>query len=351
MEGSQAESKATGYEPLRECSIVLSDGQEALVTFFTCPIKQDWQQRILALWRIEWDTGDFNWRLALSGEYAKTLKIRTVVAQVAGKDAATATITYSVRRPEVAAMTNVVTHPDFRRRGTAAKLTGILVDLAFKDGCQAVYLGTSRRPDPVYLRAGFEWYNGGVMRRIAENVENFEKKYFAPGQSTQTRPAQWGDLAATACLFTRPFELVSADYSRGLFSGRYVHQARCTSNFAYVYDDVMARGGICDVLVGEEPHRVLGFASLTPGLREIQRSAAVLDFLVHETYLGDSERLVADVLQAGESKDINRVTAYVVELDQVKASVLKDLGFSQIARVPDQLRVNSQEVAVLVLHK
>jgi hypothetical protein len=198
---------------------------------------------------------------------------------------------------------------------------------------------------------GYVWYNGGVMRRLAEDAENFDCDYFDPVQKTRIREAQWGDMAGVSCLLVRPYEWFAADYQRSVFSGRFVHQKRCVSNFPYIYEDVVRRQGMCCVLTGCSEHRILGLASVTPGATDVQQHTGVLDFVTHEAFYAQAPSLVSETLRRAQQAGIRHVIAYVVDLDQSKADILDQLGFNQIGVLPGQVIIAKAHHGVHLLHR
>ena len=201
----------------------------------------------------------------MNGDYSRHLRIQAVLGTIEGRPAGTASVCYPCREPEVSVVGSVLTHPDCRRLGVAEALTGAVVDLSYRAGCRVSYLGATRDPRNVYLRCGFRWWNGGVMRREREDSSRCEEAFFFDGPSHLRSRVQLGGPARLRLLrgstlgYTRVL-----DYPRALLSGKYVKLQRCVSNFPAVHEEAVPRGGVLGVLVGQSPHRVLGFGSITP---------------------------------------------------------------------------------------
>lgn len=331
-------------------TVSLKDNRSMEVVPFTCPLEKSVQDELLSLLRTEWQHGDYDWVAAMNGDYAGSLTIVMVVGRMDGGMVGTASAAYAARQPEVAAVGSVLTRKEYRGLGIAARLTEIVTEVSFSAGCKASFLGANIQPDCVYQRAGYTYYNGGVMRALAPQVEDFEKDYYQPGQRLKVRPAEWGDLAGVASLLVRPYEWFAADYGRGLFSGRFITQGRCVSNFGYIYYDILERKGTFMVLTGDSPHRVLGLATITPGSAEAQKQAGILDFLLHENYYSGACALIQQTMAEARSKRMEQVSAYLVERDASKADILLGMGFREIGVLPAQLRHGENIEDVRILH-
>ncbi|MCY3758892.1 MAG: GNAT family N-acetyltransferase, partial [Acidobacteria bacterium] len=199
-------------------AIPLRDGRTLDIEVLTFPIDSARQTALIGLWRTEWTGGDYDWLRSMNGDYSRHLRIQAVLGTIEGRPAGTASVCYPCLEPEVSVVGSVLTHPDCRRLGVAEALTSAVVDLSFRAGCRVSYLGATRDPRNVYLRCGFRWWNGGVMRLEREDSSGCEEDFFAPGQATSVRQANWGDLAAFACFVVQPWDTLVLDYPRALLS-------------------------------------------------------------------------------------------------------------------------------------
>jgi GNAT superfamily N-acetyltransferase len=341
-----------GGRMVRTTVVPIKKGGAMEVSFHRFPLAEEVRRELLPLLYDEWPAPDYDLAAAAAGEYARTLTIVAALGRIDGRVVGTAQSIYAARQPELAMVGFVLTRGEYRGQGIGAKITVIVTDFAFEAGCKAAFLGSNIRPDCVYLRAGYSYYNGGVMRRLAEDGEDLEAEYFRPGQSVQVRPAEWGDLPGTGFLLIRPYEWVVGDYQRGFFSGRYTTQRRCVSNFPYVYYSIEDQGGVFMVLTGDRRNRVLGMATVTPNRAAIQKHAAVLDFLSHRNYYSALPHLVEETLAvAAKTRSVEQVTAYVAQRDVAKADILIQLGFRELGVLPCQLRHEQGEEDVHIFHK
>jgi len=330
-------------------SFTLSNGKTMEVEVFTYPLSPQTQWTLLSLWRTEWKKADYDWLQSMNGDYSDTLKIQSVIGTVDGVPAGTATVNYPVKEPEVAVLGSVLTHPDFRRLGIATHLTNVVTDLAFGTGCKVAYMGGKRIPNCVYLRCGYDWHNGGVLRRAAAGCEGCEREFFAPGQKVTVRPAAWGDMSGFTCLVVHPLNCWVLDYPRGYLSGKHVPLKRCVSNFPNMYDQVVDRGGTMTMLIGEAAHRVLGFGSLTPGPAPAQDHRAIIDVAAHDHYVDHVPELIETLKGAARDLGLQALQAFVADRDQVKKEFLVRAGFQPVGQLPGQLSVDNQKLDVIVL--
>ena len=329
----------------------LPDGRRLRIELWTLPIPPQRQAELIALYRTEWNKTDFDWLDAMNGDYSDTLVIQAAIARLDADPVATASVYYPVREPQVALIGNVLTHRDCRGLGIARRLTDRAARQAFAAGCRVCYLGATRSQRSLYLHCGFEWVSGGVMRRPAPDGEAYEAEAFAPGQATAVRGAVWADMPGLACLLAQPAECLVADYPRGLYSTRYVPMTRCVSNFPAIWYDVQARGGVMCVLAGANPHRILGFGSLTPGPGAARRHRAVIDAAAHDHY-GESAKAVIDWLIARcPELGIRAAEAYVASTDKQKAAWFASAGFRPAAELPRKLHVDGRDIDVTVLER
>ena len=329
----------------------LADGRTVGLNLATYPPTDDFKHQLVTLWQSEWNQTDYDWHQSLRGDYSDSLCIRSVIASIEGTPVATATVNYPVCDPEVAVVGSVMTRPRFRRLGIARRLTNFVTELAFADGCQMAYLGSSwPRNGNVYQQCGYEHFSGCVFRRVRSGREDCERAFFAPGQIATLRQPAWGDLPGFTCLAAQPLDCWVLDYPRGYLSSKHVGPNRCVSCFPYLYDDVRAHEGTMFSLIGNAAHRVLGFGSLTPGPAPGRNHTAILDVAVHDHYLDQLPQLIERLVESGTAMD-KYLLAYVADQDQVKKRCLLDAGFSAAGRLPASLRMNGRLLDAIALSK
>ena len=317
-------------------SIPLKDGRVLETEILECPLSPDRQREVTELLQTQWPQGDLRREEALAGDYADTLRIVVVLGRENNRCIGTATVAFPVRAAELGVICDVMTLAEHRRSGIAGNVTQVAIEQFERHSPGPLYLGTLREGDAwrVYQRLGFEWYHGGVMRRVTESAAAFDDSYFAPGQTTCVRPAQWADLPGVSALLTRPYPLVAGNLEHEIYSPRWAPQNRCVSIFPTIYYDVSARGGACHVLVGERAHRILGLASIAPIDDPHQRHTGVLEITTHESHSDHGPALLKATLDAGRARGIGRVIARVPVPDRLKADWFRKLSARPAGRSP-----------------
>ena len=96
--------------------------------------------------------------------------------------------------PTISDLGAVATHPDLRNRGLSTRVCGTAVDLAFQNGCEALFVGTGGGAAArVYERLGFRKLPGAnwwIAVASGEPPEAFVVDYFRrPAASVTVRPA------------------------------------------------------------------------------------------------------------------------------------------------------------------
>jgi L-amino acid N-acyltransferase YncA/GNAT superfamily N-acetyltransferase len=330
----------------------LSDGKTLATRLLTYPVPRADQAVLIDLWRSEWSrANNCDWLAAMGGDYSDSLTIQAVIGSIDGEPVGTASVHYAVEEPEVAIVGSVLTHRDHRGLSIATHLTGLVTQRAFAAGCRVAYLGTSPRPDSMYMRCGYAFHNGGVMRCAVPGAADNDDVLFAPGQKTSIRPALWGDLPAMACFYAQPVATVLTDYPRGYLSGRHAPLGLCASVFPRVHDHVVRHGGALMMLVGDTAHRVLGFGSITPGPAPARHHKAVIDVATHDHYTDRLDDLVARLIAEAQRLEVRVLQAHVAESDETKRDCFVRAGFETLARLKQELRVGDKVIDVDLLER
>jgi len=162
---------------------------------------------LIAFWRTEWPHTDVDWLDALSGAHAETLTIQLALARAGGEIVGTASVYYPRADPEACCIADVLTSPQQRGQGIAARLTELAVASAFAAGCRVAYLGNKPTEHCVYEKVGFQRIRGAVMRRVAAGAEQAEAGWYAEGQPMGVRETVWGDLPGLAAFLAQPLRL------------------------------------------------------------------------------------------------------------------------------------------------
>lgn len=329
--------------------VTLKDGRQMEVVRLTYPIGPADRMGIIELLQQEWARTDVDWLQSMRGAYAQTLRTQVALARVDGHAVGTASMAFACDRPRVGVVEDVMTREDFRGLGIAATLTEGLVQRAWEAGCRVVYLGNSPRQVSVYEKIGFRRLYGAVMRRAAPGETEPEKDFFAPGQQTSVRPANWGDLPGVACLMAQPMESLCLDFLRGLVSPRYAPPLRCVSNFTSLWYGMETLGGAMLALEGEDPHRVLGLGSITPGPAPLRGHSAVIDALAHDNYPQGVKHLLDRLVETARQKGIALLQAYAAATDSSKVEHFRAVGLTPVAMLPEAIRLKDRPVDAILL--
>lgn len=333
----------------RSGTVTLKDGRQMEVVQQTYPIAPADRMVIIELLQREWARTDVDWLQSMRGAYCQHLRTQVALARIGGEAVGTASIAFACELPQVGVVEDVMAREDFRGLGIAATLTEGLVQQAWEAGCRVVYLGNSPRQGSVYERIGFRRLFGAVMRRPAPGETEPEKDFFAPGQQTSVRPANWGDLPGVACLMAQPMESLCLDFIRGLVSPRYAAPLRCVSNFTSLWYGVEALGGSMLTLEGEGPQRVLGLGSITPGSAPLRGHSAVIDALAHDNYPRGARDLLDRLVETARRKGIGLLQGYAAATDSAKVEHFRSVGLTPVAILPEAIRLNGRPVDVTLL--
>lgn len=312
------------------------------------PLPPAEQFELIGLWRSEWSRTDYDWLEALNGDYSETLETISVVARIDGRPVATATVSFAKHAPETCLIGNVVTLAAFRGHGLARGVTEAAVELGFRAGCTAAFLGSSQHEGNVYERCGFSRLAGSIMRRPAPGYVETGAE-FETGQPAGIRPAVWGDMPGFVRFLTEPQATVVIDYEHGLIAMAHAEPLRCVSAFAVLHDDAARRNGAMLVLAAG--NRVLGVGTVTPGPKGAGAHRAKIDFATHENYAPRLDELLARLLADAASREVSIIETLIAETDRSKLEVLSRAGFEPIATLPGHLRLRHGYTDVLQLER
>lgn len=321
------------------------------ITPFVYPIDWEDQKKLISLWRTEWRQTEVRWLDAMNGDYCNTITICSLLGVVDHIPVGTATVYYAREKPEVCLIGSVLTHESIRRMGIGRLITDAAAKFGYNAGCKVAYLGASRRPDSVYLKCGFQWWYGSVMRRAASPDVECETEIFKAGQTVVRRNASWGDMPGVACFALQPIGTFVIDYPRSLISVKYAESKFCVSNFPLVWYDLEARGGFLRVVAVQDSHRILGFGTVTPERTPHRKHVAVLDVAIHDNYLSQFDPLVSELIAQASDRGIDRLYAYLAAPDRLKAKALRTAGFRRLSKLTDQLRIQDAKYDVTIYER
>ena len=121
------------------------------------------------------------------------------------------------------------------------------------------------------------------------------------------------------------------------------------SNFTSLWYGVEAVGGSLLTLEGEDPHRVLGLGSITPGSAPLRGHSAVIDALAHDNYAQGIRDLLDRLVETARQKGIAMLQAYAAATDSAKVEHLRAVGLTPVAMLPEAIRLGDRPVDVTLL--
>jgi GNAT superfamily N-acetyltransferase/L-amino acid N-acyltransferase YncA len=333
-------------------SRALPDGRLLDVSVYRYPVNAATRAQLIDLLQQVFPRTDVDWLHSMRGVYADALTTCQVVGALEGTQVGSASVAFAANRPEVCVIEDVMTVPAERRRGIARTLTEQAVQLGFDAGCNVAYLGNTATVSSVYDRIGFTRIAGAFMRRPGPGGEDYERGAFAPGQRTAIRETSWGDLPAVACLMAQPSGPALAHYDQGLVSVRNAAPQRAVSNFTSVkYGVENAGGNMWSLVSTDSPHRVLGFASITPGPGPLRERTARCDATCHDHYAGHAMDLIEAMRAWAGDQGMILLEAFIAEIDSAKRAWFEAAGFVAAARLPGALVNHDQRLDVVVLQR
>jgi GNAT superfamily N-acetyltransferase len=315
----------------------LPNGEILTVTGLEPPLGASWADRIEHWWR---DVRP----LLVHGELATTSLDRFVVGEIDG--AYVGSMCYDTPRDtrDVGVLEMVWTHPDHRRKGIARTiLQHTIADFRCQGGVALYLCTTNPAAEALYAHQGFRPLIGDGMRYLAPGHADFDRSYFADAGPARVRPAVWGDLARVSALYnqTTPDWLIK-DYPRRVF-----RDVRYESHYLRIWKP--ARDGRGTALVLENPaQRVVGIASAIELDSYVEQQVQIVDFWACPTYLAQLPELLAALVQTARAGNAELLEAHVAEVDRARRQLLEAVGFQEVARLRDHLRVGAERVALCI---
>ena len=233
----------------------------------------------------------------------------------------------TVEHNRVGILGHVYTHPEHRRKGAYSKLMKHQMDDFRSRGGGVLLLGTGYQSPPfkIYQRFGFEGIVGesGYMRYATE--EDFEEKYYAPGD-VSVREVRWEDWPAANLLTCQPGADVLRSIAFPLFG-----ESSFEEGFLHLKkgleEDERRRAWVADTTSGA----LVGIAMLTPDLR-FAGGVHLLDLIVHENFW-EQAGTILEQIEWPEAK----VQCYTDLGCPAKVEALEAAGFTQEALLAKQL--------------
>jgi RimJ/RimL family protein N-acetyltransferase len=300
-----------------------------------------WQIESFCLKILEY--GDYSFRKALAGQLSSRLQCTFFTSQNNSSILSAAGCLYSVESPAIAILGPVCTDPQYRKKGMASQICGILLEHLKTQKIQAVYLGVKDNVPALnlYKKLGFIQHSGIVMRRLFVSENEFNRRYSSE-QQTIVRKIDWQDFAQVSALFCEPLGMHSFDFCNRIFSAKYVEVQTFLPVFPSLMNFLEKNDGYGNVLQTKEHSSIVGAAFVKPPLSKIQNHIAILDFFVRDEFLDRAKDLVSETLKCSGFSNNQAILCYCPSGDLFKKQILLSLGAEPYAVLPDFIRMNNE---------
>ena len=305
-----------------------------------------WEVESLLLKIFEY--GDYSFRSALSGEYSQTLECVFFQAKNGDNLVGAAGCLYSKNNSAISIVGPVGVLQEYRSQGIGTKLIKSIIEHLKQNNCMATYLGVNNNNPAVklYSTLGFKQYLGIVRRLLLCEQDEFDNVYFNCNTNVKVREAVWGDFPGFQALITEPGYMYSVNYTKHIFSSKYVEPVRFLSIFPEIMKGNNKYGGLLNVLVAGEKDNIVGFANISRVPGTAQGHIAELEYFVHDNFIKYSELLLNTTLQNISS--IEKTNCFCLSCDHIKRDVIEAIGGKLTAKLTKNVFINDSYEDVLI---
>lgn len=303
--------------------------------------RRTWQIESFCLETLEY--GNYSLRKALAGKLGHQLQCTFFTAQSNDSILAAAGCLHCMHNPSIAILGPVCTDPEYRRKGLALQVCGMLLKHLKAQKTQAVYLGVRDNvpASNLYKKLGFIQHSGIVMRMLFVSKEEFNRRY-SPKQQTIARKIDWLDFAEVSALFCEPAWMHSFDFCKQIFSSRYFEVEKFLPVFPDLMSSLEKNGGYGSILKTKESQGVVGTAFVKTPPSSTHSHIAFLEFFVLDGFLGKAKDLVSETIKHSGLNGNRTILCYCPNRDIHKKQVLFSLGAEPYAALPDFVRINDK---------
>ena len=251
--------------------------------------------------------------------------------------------------PTIADLGAVATHPDLRNRGLSTRVCGTAVDLAFENGCEALFVGTGGGAAAwVYERLGFRKLPGANWRinvASGDPPEAFVVDYFRrPAASVAVRPGSPADRLPMIPLIVSPHRWRVLDVNAGIFSTAYMTTGSFTHYMRYTKTVTDAGGSW--FTAATDDGRAVGLATARP----ISPEAWRVDAFTQSWFSDAWPELIGAAVGAVAAGGGKRCCIDVTPWDDEKIALAESAGFRQ-AGAGDPVDFDGDELATTRLER
>ena len=247
------------------------------------------------------------------------------LGRIAGRLVGTVHLTIGKSCPAIGGLGEVVTVPEFRRRGIASRLCALARDDFRAWGGQALFLGSG---DPgaarVYHRCGYRKLPGtNVMAYIAsgDSPEAFLVEYFQPRRHVVVAGTP-ADRIPMIPLIVWPHAWQVMDANVGIVSTRYAIQHSCMGLYP-LYERLLLEGNGTWFAARTDQGRAVGLSTARLSDAELCQ----VDGFVHRNFTEAWEPLLQAAIRWGEESGAATFHAHVSSEDEFKYALFETLGF------------------------
>jgi GNAT superfamily N-acetyltransferase len=314
-------------------------------------------------WRIEsfllkiFEYGDYSFRSALLGRFSSTLECSFFLAETTQMLMAVAVCLNSRTKNADAIIGPVAVEPCYRRKGLGKAILTRAIEHLTCCNIRYVYLAV-RNGNPartLYEKLGFTTYNDIVMRKILTESDRIPVPTGDDCQKVIIRRTVWGDYPAVSALMASPASMYAFDFSRAIFSGRYVPCDRFLNVFPSMMEHFTKYGGFANVIVSAPSYSIVAIAHIQKMPGPLQDHMAVLDFFANNDFIDRTSNLVTITIEQAKSLSLETIHIYCPAADHFKRRIIEALGPKIETIMRKHLKINNcfQDVFVyrLGLHK
>jgi GNAT superfamily N-acetyltransferase len=272
-------------------------------------------------------------------------------ADVGGEIVTTAWTMTPADEPRLGTLGEVYTDPAWRGNGLAPAVCRALLDRFDAGGGRLIFLGTSNPSAArIYASLGFAPYPRGLMRRDAACRPRLEESWFAPSAAATlvVRPVVWGDIPRIVVLYATPNPWLSACWMQGLYAAPAVIHDRCNSLFKGTWQATQPGAWLA---LTTADGAIVGSGPMEPTGNEKDAVGADIDVFVHPAFQDQAPVLLDAMLAEARRRGWGWLRAELGTADGAKRALLEGVGFVEVGRLTDGLRIggSTQDIHVLRL--
>ncbi len=282
----------------------------------------------------------------LSGAEKNANDFRVYRVFIADQLGATAIVVAPIALPELGALGEVATHPEFRNRGLASGLCEQLLEDFQCQGGEAMFLGTVN-PNAARIYERFGWSHipdTKLMVNLAgnETPNEFLKSYFTDLDTPEAQVGEATSRIPIIPLIVSPHSWSVLDANASIFSPRVESQASCLGLYNRYQTLRNESRGEWFTLVADSG-KVLGISSAV----HVEGKRFQVDGFCHESYAGMFGELIQTAISWCSDQGATQIIARLSSMDEEKQSLFESVGFHK-QRLDGTFEHGNQKVDAVV---